>query len=240
MPPVLRLLVTACLAATLATGCKPKAGAACKLEKTEVCVGDKQALACHEGKWEEMSCKGPAGCNKKDNVCDQSVADDKDVCNLEGDFLCQTDKKGMLECQRSRWTLAQTCLGERGCTMEAKKVTCDNSIANLGDACREEDDYACTADKKSALVCRQGKFVISSYCRGKNGCRVIGDKTAGFKVECQDDVAPIGDPCDKEGNYACTPDEKQIVKCVGKKYVADDRCKGKEKCGIRGDLVGCY
>lgn len=243
MPPVLRVLFTACLAATpLFAGCKPKAGASCKMETKEVCVGDKLALACHDGKWEEMPCKGPAGCAKtgNDNVCDQSVVDDKDVCNLAGDVVCQSDKKGMLECQKNRWGFAQTCLGERGCTTEGKKVHCDNSIANLGDACREEDDYGCTPDKKSAVVCRGGKFVLSGNCRGKNACRVGGDKVAGFKVECDDSIAPIGDPCEKEGHYACTPDEKQIVKCVGKKFVADDKCKGREKCGIKGELVGCY
>ena len=46
--------------------------------------------------------------------------------------------------------------------------------------------------------------------------------------------------CDKEGHYSCTPDEKQIVRCVAKKYVADEKCKKNEKCAVKGELVGCY
>jgi hypothetical protein len=142
---------------------------------------------------------------------------------------------------KNRWALAQSCLGERHCTTESGRVTCDNSLANIGDSCREEDDYACALpEKKSALVCRSGKFVLASHCKGKNGCRVGGDKSSGFKVECDDSVANPGDPCDKEGHYSCAPDERQIVRCVAKKYVLDDKCKKNEKCAVKGDLVGCY
>jgi hypothetical protein len=222
--------------------CKPKAGASCKIETKEVCGGDKDALVCHDGKWEEMLCRGPQGCSKTsgDNVCDQSVAEDKDVCNLQNDFVCTADKKGMLECQKNRWTFVHSCLGERNCLMEQKKVVCDNSIANAGDACREEDDYACSPDKKNALVCRGGKFIVASNCKGKNACRVTGDKGAGYKVECDDSIATVGDTCDKEGHFACAPDEKSIVKCVNKKFVADDKCRPREKCAVKGELVGCY
>ena len=98
-----------------------------------------------------MTCRGPAGCAKSggESSCDQTVAEDKDVCNLANDYVCTSDKKGMLECSKNRWTFVQACLGDRNCAMEAKKVTCDNSIANGGDACREEDDYACSPDKKT-------------------------------------------------------------------------------------------
>lgn len=228
--------------ALLVGGCKPKAGASCKIETKEVCVGDKQALVCHDGKWEDMMCRGPAACakNGSEGTCDQSVAEDKDVCNLVNDYVCSGDKKTMLECTKNHWGFVQSCLGDRGCVMESKKVTCDNSIANVGDACREEDDYACSPDKKNALVCRGRKFTVASNCKGKSACRVTGDKAAGFKVECDDSIATPGDPCDKEGHFACAPDEKQIVKCVGKKFIGDDKCKKQEKCSVRGELVGCY
>ena len=241
-----RSLLFVCLVggatAGLLGGCKPKAGAGCKIETKEVCVDQKAALVCHDGKWEDMTCRGAAGCSKVGGEfsCDQTVAEDKDVCNLANDYVCSSDKKGMLECTKNHWTFVQSCLGERNCAMEAKKVTCDNSIANTGDACREEDDYACSPDKKTALVCRSQKFVIASNCKGKNACRVTGDKNTGFKVECDDSIANPGDPCDKEGHYACAPDEKQIVKCVGKKFVGDDKCKKQEKCAVKGELVGCY
>jgi hypothetical protein len=236
------LVVVACLAASFA-GCKPKAGAACKPEAREFCSADKQALACHDGKWEEMSCRGPAGCARvgSDGVCDQSVVEEKDVCNIVNDFVCATDKKSMLVCAKNRWTFSQACLGERGCSLEQpKRVSCDNSVANVGDVCHDEDDYACSPDKKSALVCRSSKFVLANDCRGKNGCRVVGDKAAGFKVQCDDSFANIGDVCNRESAYACTPDEKQIVKCTAQRFVGEEKCKKNEKCGIRGELVGCY
>ena len=95
-----------CASAALLGGCKPKAGASCKIETKEVCVDAKQALVCHDGKWEEMTCRGPSGCAKtgSESSCDQTVAEDKDVCNLVNDFVCSGDKKGMLECTKNRWT----------------------------------------------------------------------------------------------------------------------------------------
>ena len=70
--------------AVLAMSCKPKPGASCKIDFREYCTDEKHALACHDNKWEEISCKGPDGCQKKGNdfVCDQSIADDKELCNL--------------------------------------------------------------------------------------------------------------------------------------------------------------
>lgn len=228
---------------TIAAGCKPKAGGTCKLEAKEICVGDKTALACHDGKWEEMPCRGSAGCSKsgKEDLCDQSAANEKDTCNLPSDVLCTDDKKAMLECKGNKWTASQSCLGVRGCTMlEPKKVSCDNTVANPGEPCRDENDYACSPDAKTVVVCHDKKFTTGAICRGKGGCRVTGEK-GDTKVECDDSVARVGDPCEKEGHYSCADDEKTIVKCKGKKYEVDDTCKRKgEKCSVRGDLVGCY
>lgn len=243
MRPV--LVLTMCLfgaSAVLMGGCTPKAGATCKAETKEACLSEKLALACHDGKWEEMPCLGTSGCTKNGNesTCDQSVAEEKDVCNLAGDLACAADKKSVLECTKNRWSFWQSCLGDRGCTLDNKKVACDNVVASEGDACHEEEDYACSVDKKSALVCRGGKFTVASSCRGKSACRIGPDKIGGSKVECDDSVALPGDTCDKEGHYTCSPDEKGILKCVAKKFVADDRCKKNEKCVVKGDLVGCY
>jgi hypothetical protein len=230
------------LAGVASSGCKPKAGGGCKIETKEVCIDEKKALACHDAKWEEMTCKGPDGCSKAtgEHVCDQSVAEDKDVCNLADDYVCTGDKKGMLQCTKNKWTLVQSCLGDRSCVMEKKKVTCDNSVANVNDACREEEDYACTPDKKAALACRQSKFVQASLCKGPKGCRVAGSKEAGFKVECDDSVAQVGDACEKEEHFSCANDEKSILKCKNKKFDVEEKCKPKEKCQIKGGSVGCW
>lgn len=241
MKSALLLLVTVAVCAA-ASGCKPKPGESCKREAKEICLDEKTAVACHDGKWEEMSCRGPEGCSKSsgDTACDQSVAEPNDVCNLADDFLCTADKKAMLACTKNRWTLAQRCLGDRGCTMEQRKVTCDNSLANAGDACREEEDYACSPDKKAALVCQKGVFVQVSPCKGPKGCGVTGTKEQGFKVECDDSVASAGDPCDKEEQYSCSSDERAILKCTSKRFEVEERCRSKERCQIKGGQVGCY
>ena len=97
--------------------------------------------------------------------------------------VCTPDKKGMLKCEKHKWTFVQACLGERGCALESKRVTCDNSVAQVGDVCREEEHYACSGDKKAALVCRSNKFVQVNLCKGPKGCRITGDKTPGYVRE---------------------------------------------------------
>ena len=242
------VLLIAVLLVSSAAACKPKVGGSCKIETKEMCVDDKKALACHDGKWEDLACKGPDGCSKAsgEHVCDQTVAEDKDVCNLTDDFICTGDHKGMLQCTKNHWTQVQSCLGDRACSTDKKKVTCDNSIAKEGDTCREEDDYACAVDKKTALKCTKGVFVAASVCKGTKGCKVTGDKTAGFKVECDDSQANIGDACEKEDHYSCASNSgnvaggEKILKCKNKKFDIEDKCKPKEKCEIRSGQVGCY
>jgi hypothetical protein len=240
------LTLIAVLLSTSLVACKPKVGGTCKIETKEQCTDDKKGLACHDGKWEELLCKGPDGCSKAsgDAVCDQSVAEDKDVCNLTDDYICSTDKKSMLQCTKNHWTIVQSCLGDRACSVDRKKdkalVVCDNSVSNPGDPCRETDDYACSVDKKTALVCKNNVFVASGLCKGPNGCKITGSKDAGFKVSCDDSIANQGDACDKEDHYSCSSDARLILKCRSKKFDLEDRCKPKEKCEIRGGQVGCY
>lgn len=230
------------IAALLLVGCKPKSGAACKGESREVCIDQRQALACHNGIWEDMICRGPRGCldTDKSDTCDQSIAEDRDTCNLEHDFVCSADKKRMLECRQGHWATVQSCLGDRGCSLDDKRVTCDNSIANADDVCRDEKDYACTADRTTALVCQGGKFVVVSRCKGKDGCRLTGNKASGFQIDCDDSVANAGDACERENNFACGSDQVTILKCVGKKFSAVEKCLPTQRCDVRGDTVGCY
>lgn len=221
----------------------PAPGAECPIEAKEVCLGSAQALACHGGRWEPMTCRGSRGCTKRasEDSCDQSVAEENDVCNLPGDLVCTADERAMLGCRNHRWTLDQRCLGDRKCVLAAMKVTCDNSLASVGDRCREEDDYACALpDRTSALACRGGAFVVAAHCRGPKACRIVGDQATGVGVQCDDSIASLGEACDKAEHYSCSADGRQIVKCDGRRIVADDKCKGREKCAIRGGTVGCY
>lgn len=211
----------------------PREGTACETEAKDICLAADRALGCHGGKWEAMRC---TSCEKE---CEQTTSEVGEVCAIHDDYLCVPGGKAMMTCNGSyRWTTVQKCLGERGCVPERKKITCDNSIANAGDACVEDDDYACSTDGKIALVCRGRVFTMASRCNGKKACRIVRDETT--RVECDDSIAAIGDPCEKEGHYSCAPDGKSIVRCVAKKFVQDDKCKKKETCQVRAEQVGCY
>ena len=168
------------------------------------------------------------------------VVVDPAVCDLEGDFICSPEKNGLLECVNKRWTPVQTCLGARACSMEEKKVSCDNSRANERDACREEDDYACALDQKAALVCKQGHFSLAGLCQGPKGCAITGSKEAGFKVACDDSIASAGDHCPKVDHYSCSADGHTILKCRNETYEVEDKCRAKEACEVRSGEVGCY
>jgi hypothetical protein len=216
-------------------GAPPRVGEACAIEEKEICTSDEEAIGCHRGKWEVERCSRCAN-----DRCTQSIAAAGDVCTIVKDMLCSADAKAMMTCNDMfRWTAFETCHGEKGCVVAEKKVTCDNSVAAEGEACMEEQDYACAADGKSALVCHRRAFGIASRCRGKGGCRVLRDES-GARIECDDSVAEIEDACEKDGHYACSSDAKSILKCVSKKFVQDERCKKKERCAVRSGQVGCY
>lgn len=231
------LLSLGLLFASLAVACKPKVGGSCKAEGTESCLDEKRALACHGGKWEEMPCRGAKGCLAAGggDVCDQSVAEPNDTCNVVDDNVCASDKRTMMACKNHRWTVTQTCLGAKGCSVAARIVKCDNSLANAGDTCTEEDDHACTVDGKSALVCRGGKFIDAGPCKGGQGCRVTGDKIA-----CDDTAGSVGEPCATDGAFVCALDQASILRCVKKKYAQDEKCRANHKCGVEGGVIACY
>jgi hypothetical protein len=48
---------------------------------------------------------------------------------------------------------------------------CDDSVANAGDPCDEENEESCSADKKELYACKGGKFAHLKNCHGPNGCQ---------------------------------------------------------------------
>lgn len=248
-PPVVRVPPVASPSSTASTAPKRDAalavaGAACvrNPKDSERCTDGSSALACQNGTWVALACRGARGCRVmgEADICDQSRAELESTCNLAGDFACARDGKAMLVCTNDRWTIAQACAGERACGVEGTKITCDNSTAKAEDACREDDDYACTPDGSTALVCRRGRFSLASFCRGPKACKVVGTKEVGFKVECDDSLAQLNDVCGKADHYACSQDGRAILRCIGATFAIEDRCKAKEKCAIRAGQVGCY
>lgn len=234
---VLTVFFVGTVVAVLAAGCKPKEGKSCRNEGRESCVDAKNALVCHSGLWEPMLCRGTLGCRKvgSEAECDQSAAEDGDVCNLADDVVCGADKKSMLECKQNKWARTASCLGQNGCLLVGKTVKCDNTIAMLGDACTHTDDYACSPDKKVELVCKDAKFTVSATCRGPKGCNVVAKQ-----ISCDDTRAVLNDACGKDQSYTCDMEGKSILVCRAGHYVVDEPCKGKLNCRVLNTKVGCF
>ena len=156
-----------------------------------------------------------AGCNKPKlgGKCDVGQA----LCEGAGTVLA---------CRGGVFVEAQ-CHGPSGCAKSGARVTCDDSVADVGLACLEgdTDNRACATDKKTSLVCDHGKFKSVQICRGANGCQIHDDT-----VTCDTSRALKGDACTTQGAFACAPDMKARVVCNNGAFVTDRTCKGATGC----------
>jgi len=145
-----------------------------------VCTLDKKnSLRCVNDVWAvALTCKGKNGCrvvNDGESIsCDYTIADLGDPCDVK-DSACSSDKKLELKCDGIKFVAADTCKGAGGCTMSPSTdgftLSCDDHIADIGDACLDSRP-ACSSDKKSMLICREGKLVVDRNCAGPAGCTV--------------------------------------------------------------------
>ncbi len=143
------------------------------------------------------------------------------------------DSANALFCLEGKFA-EMTCGGPAGCAVSGKQVECDNTLAAKGDGCAEQEDLACSTDKKSELRCRGNKFTVASSCRGPTGCFFTGNK-----LHCDTDVADISDPCEEKDDLACALDKKALYKCDGATYKVESSCKGPKGCLIDGTNVKC-
>lgn len=145
------------------------------------------------------------------------------------------DKTTALTCVSEKLVKAP-CGGPLGCTKFEDHANCDSSEANEGDACLTEADeeYACTPDKKRALVCTHGIMTRYLECRGKGGCSV-----SGRTVACDTSIANVGDPCKAAGATACTADAKQMVICQNSKFTLYRQCRGTSGCYMKDETPTC-
>lgn len=184
------------------TPCKGKSGCSTAEETTtcdisgnepgDVCVkGDEGAatctardamLACHHGKFEKVPCRGPRGCEVTgaQASCDQSVAEAGEGCSKAAAKSCSTDKTHVLSCVEGTMREQYWCRGEAGCTSSGGKLSCDQTVAKLGDACDPGLDghVACSDDKKALLTCNGAKFISSEKCKPGTECVVNGSATS--------------------------------------------------------------
>ena len=124
--------------------------------------------------------------------------------------------------------------------MDGDKISCDNDLADVGDPCQTENDYACTSDKLMALKCVAKKFQPLSSCRGKDGCRVAElpeEKKTDFI--CDDSLAQDNDACDTEGEEACGMDKTALYLCKSKHFSKDRACSAGCSFDEKGERFVC-
>jgi hypothetical protein len=175
----------------------------CDEENDVACAVDKKAaLECHGGTFGVgETCKGPHGCEIKGDkiTCDNDISDVDDPCHFEGDYACTSDKLYVLKCIDHKMKKLNSCRGAKSCRVfelpaEHKiEFVCDDTIAQAGDPCDEENEVACTMDKKAILQCHSAVFAALKDCKGPKGC-TFDDK--GEKFECDPGAGGTGKPVD--------------------------------------------
>jgi hypothetical protein len=248
IPRRAQLVAFALLTAVLTVACKakpPKPGTTCTKEGQSTCLDKTSRIHCTNGKnvlERCVSCEQTkhggllsssemstfAGCvaggiGPEGAACDGQTSD--------------CDGRTLVQCVDHKFHRVP-CGGTGGCTHQLDGVSCDSTIASLGEACRE-GRFACAADKLSQLTCQNGAFVLQKTCRGPKGCSVEPPTTKGtLTLDCDSSVGVIGEACVDGG--ACSTDKTSILKCVNGKYATYKRCRGTvAECKLDGKQLVC-
>ena len=113
-------------------------------------------------------------------MCDTSVGEPGDVCPDENLKACAADGAQVLICRQRTMQRFYACRGKAGCVSTAGKLSCDTSVAKLGDACDkklEGQAFSCTPDGSEILVCKGGAFVHEQTCKAGQKCSLAGSST---------------------------------------------------------------
>ncbi|HEY4015084.1 MAG TPA: hypothetical protein VGM06_17190 [Polyangiaceae bacterium] len=152
-------------------------------------------------------------------------------CKIADQLLCTGGDRAVV-CESSAW-FEVPCRGPHGCARRGDSDECDDTVAVTGDACPRTPplDYACTNERSAALVCRDGRFALWRDCRGPERCEIVD----GRNLRCDTTLGELGDPCEKQGTYACAVDRKTMLACDGSKLVAASSCRGPDGCRVQRD-----
>lgn len=161
-----------------------KPGDPCSLDEdgAAICSGHDVMVACHGGRYALVPCRGALGCSNAEGraLCDGSLAEPGDPCRGENVKACSVDSTQVLICKQGVMQRFYQCRGKGGCTSQANKLTCDTSLARLGDACDQKLEgqaFACTPEKTAVLSCKGGAFVLEQSCKSGQVCEVNGTTT---------------------------------------------------------------
>ncbi len=244
-------LAAAVLVTVAACRSRPTEGGACKALDQLVCASADQAFVCEKasapggaagavGGWRSVRCAGPRGCAKNGEVddCDDTIAADGDPCprNPPLDYACDAAHDRALVCTDGRYGLWRACRGPDGCKVEGgRNVRCDNTLGEPGDPCVAAGSYACSVDRQTMLACDGKTLQAASSCRGPGGCKAERDAR---RVDCDDAVALLSDPCDQEGRIACAVDHKAELFCSHGHYDKKRDCT-RADCRLDGNELFC-
>jgi hypothetical protein len=142
-----------------------------------------------------------------------------------GRAACTGERAGLF-CGADGTYHALACGGHDGCQQWGAMVACDQSIAKEGDRCTSPG-LACAPDRRSALSCEGGRFVVAETCSGPAACSIALDD-----LVCDHDIAAAGDPCRDDGEYACTSDRSSALVCQDQRMVAARACAGPRGCSV--------
>jgi hypothetical protein len=147
-----------------------------------------------------------------------------------GKTACDDPNTGLV-CEGGTF-MAVSCKGPKGCLVQNKNFSCDNSVADVSDGCQEEDDAACSSDKGNMLKCRSKKFVAVRTCRGPDKCRLEGKDV----IACDSSQVNPEDVCETD-QFSCSTDLKTLYQCKASKLAAIEVCRGKGGCSHKHDKV---
>lgn len=134
-------------------------------------------------------------------------------------------KEGALFCGEDGKLVATSCQGPLGCVQHGKAASCDQSLAVVGEPCEDQDNVACSVDKRSELDCKAKQWVLGATCKGAKGCELKSDE-----LFCDHTLADKDDPCHRDGQIACSNDKAFILRCEGNVFKAIDSCRGPKSC----------
>jgi hypothetical protein len=153
------------------------------------------------------------------------------ACQAVEEPLCAGSDRALM-CHAGTW-VEVSCKGSGGCIHQGNADECDDTAAALDDPCPRNPpvDYACTKDARAALVCKDGRFLLWRYCRGKDGCSIA----AGRHLNCDTTLGEPGDTCEAAGTYSCSTAQDQMMVCDGKTLAVASSCRGPLGCHFDRD-----
>lgn len=200
-------------------------GAACSAEGV-------LELRCVDGTMQlANACRGPLHCHTASHMvmCDRSVVALGDACETEDAWACTEDYSTALECHDSTFRVHSPCRGPERCHVADGTVSCDKTVAMVGDPCAGET-AACSVDGSAFLRCESGSYSQVAVCRGPAHCSSVGGH-----VRCDESLGMAGDAC--ASGSSCSTDGTQWLQCEEGHLVVHATCSG--GCVVADERIRC-